>query len=86
MKLKHLKTMAYFALLGVSVAVGAATAKVPSPPPKLPGVITYYSNSSLLYEVGQEIVMCNGGSYVSWGYTTQYKTQEFFYCPPPTPE
>lgn len=86
MTLKNLRKTAYFALLGASVAVGAVVAKVPPVPPKLPGIITYYSNSSMMYEVGQEIVMCNGGSYVSWGYTTAYKTQEFFYCPPPIPE
>ncbi|MCC7247470.1 MAG: hypothetical protein IT473_02495 [Lysobacter sp.] len=86
MKLKHLKKTAYCALLGASVAVGAVTAKVTPTPPKLPGLITYYSNSSLTQDVGQEIVMCSGASYVSWGYITQYKTQEFFYCPPPIPE
>lgn len=86
MTLNTLKRTAYFARLGASVAVGSAVAKVPSPPPKLPGIITYYSDFSTLHEVGQEIVICNGASYISWGYTTQYKSQEFFYCPPPIPE
>ncbi len=78
-----LKKTAYFAALTASLAVGIAAARVPPVPPKAPGVITYYSNSSMMYEVGQEIVMCNGASYFTWGQGSAYKTQELFYCPPP---
>lgn len=86
MSISSLKKVGYIAVLGASVLIGGVTAKVPSPPPKLPGIITYCSDSSMIYDVGQEIVMCSGASYVSWGYVTSYKAQEFFYCPPPIPE
>ena len=77
------KKIAYFAVLAASLGVGIAAARVPQAPPKAPGIITYYSNSSMIYEVGQEIVMRNGASYFTWGQGSAYKTQEFFYCPPP---
>ena len=86
MRFKNLKKAGYLMLLGVSVAAGTVVAKIPKPPPKLPGDIIYYSDSSMIYEVGREIVSCNGMSYFVFGYETPYKTQEFFYCPPPIPE
>lgn len=82
MTFETLKKTAYFALLGASVAVGAATAKVPPTPPKVPGDITYYSNSSMTVEVGREIVMCSGASYMVYGYATSFKQQDVWYCPP----
>lgn len=78
-----LRKIVYFAALAASLGVGIAAARVPPVPPKAPSIITYYSNSSMMYEVGQEIVMCNGASYFTWGQGSAYKTQELFYCPPP---
>jgi hypothetical protein len=78
-----IKKIGYFGLLGACIAIGAASARVPAPPPKLPGVISYYSDQWQSLEVGREIVDCNGTSYFVFGYATAYSSRDAFYCPTP---
>jgi hypothetical protein len=90
-----IKKIAYLALLGASLAMGAVIAKVlpvQSPLPGIitpgiitPGIITYYSDPSKLHDIGSEIITCDGLRYFLWGQAEPYKSQELFYCLPPIP-
>ena len=72
-------TLLVVAVVAVAVALLFVASAPPTEAAGLPGVTTFYSNSTYTTVVGRETNGCCG-EYSFWGQRTKFKKFERFYC------